>query len=90
MPRGNPSPKLAVTVDPDVHAGIVAAAAAEGVSISAWITRAARQALLVSDGLRAVEEWEAEHGALSGAELAAARRRVTNQRAPWRPATTAS
>ncbi len=31
MPRGNPSPKMAITVDPDVHAGVAAAAAAEGV-----------------------------------------------------------
>ena len=30
MPRGNPSPKLAITVDPDVHAQVVEAAAAEG------------------------------------------------------------
>lgn len=76
MPRGNPSPKLAITVDPDVHEQVVAAAASEGVSVSAWMTGAARRALLVRDGLRAVAEWEAEHGALSDAELEAARRRV--------------
>jgi hypothetical protein len=29
---------------------------------------------MVRDGLRAVEEWEAEHGALTDAELDAARR----------------
>ena len=76
MPRGNPSPKLAITVDPDVHRGIVAAAAQDGVSISAWVTDAARQALLIRDGLAAVAEWEAEHGAPSEAELAAADRRI--------------
>ncbi len=54
--------------DPDVHAQVVAAAAEEGVSVSAWMTNAARRALLVRDGLKAVEEWEAEHGALSGTE----------------------
>src|SRR5258708_5975750 len=27
MPRGNPSPKLAITVDPDVHAPVVAVVA---------------------------------------------------------------
>ena len=73
MPRGNPSPKLAITVDPDVHAGVVAAAAAEGVSVSAWMTEAARGALRVREGLAAVGEWEAEHGALTDEELAAAR-----------------
>lgn len=43
MPRGNPSPKLAITVDPDVHKSILAAAAKEGVSLSAWMTEAARR-----------------------------------------------
>jgi hypothetical protein len=79
MPRGKPSPKLAITVDADVHDRVLDAAAAEGVSVSAWMTRAARRALLVRDGLAAVAEWEAEHGALTEAELAAARRRVASQ-----------
>jgi hypothetical protein len=52
--RGNPSPKLAITVDPDVLAGVVAAAAAEGVSVAAWMTEAARGALRVREGLAAV------------------------------------
>jgi len=78
VPRGNPSPKLAITVDPEVHAQVVATAAEEGTSISAWMTSAARRALLVRDGLRAVAEWEAQQGALTDAELAAARRRVAD------------
>jgi len=77
MPRGNPSPKLAITVDPDVHAQVVAAAAAEGISVSAWMTAAARRALKLREGLAAVAEWEAEHGALTPEELEAARRRVS-------------
>jgi hypothetical protein len=77
MPRGRPSPKLAITVDPDVRDGVVEAAAAEGVSVSAWMTEAARRALLLRDGLAAVVEWEAEHGAFSDAELEEARARVT-------------
>jgi hypothetical protein len=79
MPRGNPSPKLAITVDPDVHKRVLAAAADEGVSVSAWMTAAARRALLVRDGLRAVAEWETEHGELTEAELQAARRRVADE-----------
>jgi hypothetical protein len=79
MPRGDPSPKLAITVDPDVHARVLAAAADDGISVSAWMTKAARRALLVRDGLAAVAEWEAEHGALSDAEMAAARQRVAAQ-----------
>ena len=79
MPRGNPSPKLAITVDPDVHDQVVDAARAEGLSVSAWMTNAARQVLLVRDGLDAVTEWEAEHGALTDAERTAARLRVAKQ-----------
>lgn len=76
MPRGNPSPKLAITVDPDVHERIVSAAAQEGVSVSAWMTEAARRALVVRDGLAAVAEWERRNGALTPEEMAAARQRV--------------
>jgi hypothetical protein len=83
MPRGNPAVKLAVTVDADVHSKVVEAAEAEGKSVSAWITEAARRALLVRDGLAAVAEWESEHGALRPAELAAARARV-EKKAPRR------
>lgn len=68
--------KLAVTVDAAVHAKVLAAANAEGTSVSAWLTAAARRALLVRDGLAAVAEWEAEHGALTPAELEAARART--------------
>jgi hypothetical protein len=82
MPRGNPAVKLAVTVDAEVHAKVVHAAAAEKKSVSAWLTAAARRALLVRDGLAAVSEWEAEHGALTRAELDAARARL--ERTPVR------
>ena len=80
MPRGNPAVKLAVTVDADVHARVLEAAEAEGTSVSAWLTAAARRALLVRDGLAAVAEWESEHGALTPAELAAARARLTRKK----------
>ncbi|MGH9279381.1 MAG: hypothetical protein ACRD12_14905 [Acidimicrobiales bacterium] len=79
MPRGKPSPKLAITVDADVHERVLAAASAEGVSVSAWMTTAARRALLVRDGLAAVAEWEAQHGQMTEAEVAAARQRVASQ-----------
>ncbi len=79
MPRGRPSPKLAITVDPDVHAGVLAAAEEDGVSVSAWMTDAARRALLIRDGLAAVHEWETRHGRLSAEELDAARRRLDSR-----------
>ena len=79
MPRGNPSPKMAITVDPEVHAGIVAAAAADGMSVSAWMTDAARRALVVRDGLAGVAEWEAKHGTFTLEELDAARSRLASR-----------
>ncbi len=79
MPRGNPSPKLAITVDPDVHERVVTAAAQEGLSVSAWMTEAARRALVVRDGLAAVAEWERLNGTLTPEEMAAARQRVAHE-----------
>lgn len=76
MPRGNPAIKLAITVDSDVHAAVAAAAEAERVSVSKWITDAARDALRVRRGLAAVALWEKEHGALTEEEMQAARARV--------------
>lgn len=79
MTRGERSPKLSITVDADVHERVVDAAAEEGVSVSAWMTAAARGRLLVRDGLAAVAEWEAEHGPLTDAEMTAAYQRVRRQ-----------
>jgi hypothetical protein len=64
-----------------VHARVVAAAAADGMSVSAWMTAAARRVLLLRDGLAAVAEWEAEQGPLTAQELAAARRRLSGEQA---------
>jgi hypothetical protein len=76
MPRGNPSAKLAITVDADVHAGVVTAARAERLSVSAWMTNAAREALRRRAGLAAVARWEREKGRLTDEEMAAAHREV--------------
>lgn len=86
MPRGNPSPKLAITVDPVVHENVLAAASREGVSVSAWMTTAAREALLRRAGLVAVARWEKQHGRLTPDEMADARRRVRAQFRAARPA----
>jgi hypothetical protein len=84
VPHGNPSPKIAITIAADVHEQVLAAAAHRGVSVSAWMTDAARLALKVRDGLTAVAEWEAEHGELTEAELRAARQRFVAARRPGR------
>ena len=79
MPRGNPAPKLAITIDPDVHKGLLEAAAREGVSVSAWMTAAARSALQRQAGLEAVEQWEEQHGRFTTHEMNEARSRVRAQ-----------
>jgi hypothetical protein len=79
MPRGNPSPKLAITVDPDVHQNILAAAAHDRVSVSAWMTIAAREALQRRAGLAAVAQWEKQHGRFTTEEMNEARRSVRAQ-----------
>lgn len=76
MPRGNPAAKLAITVDRDVHARVVRAAHDDNVSVSAWMTGAARRVLQLRDGLKAVAEWEAHNGAFTATELDEARARV--------------
>lgn len=87
MPRGAPALKLAISVDRDVHAKVVRAARAEHTSVSAWMTAAARRALLIREGLAGVAAWEAEHGALSEAELDQARRRVARSQGKRRRST---
>ena len=79
MPRGNPSPKLAITIDPDIHKNILASAARDGVSVSAWMTTAAREALQRRAGLAAVELWEKQHGRFTTEEMDEARRSVRAQ-----------
>jgi hypothetical protein len=86
MPRGSPAIKMAISIDRDVHAKVLQAVNAEGGSISAWMTEAARHLLRVREGLQAVAEWEAKHGELTSEELQSARQRVEgrSERAPRR------
>ena len=79
MPNGNPSPKLAITIDPEVHEKILAAAAGDGVSVSAWMTSAASEALRRRAGLAAVAAWEKQQGPFSAEEMDEARRNVREQ-----------
>jgi hypothetical protein len=64
--------KLSVALDGKVAEAAAVSAERQGLSLSAWLNRAAENALAIEEGLAAVAEWEAEHGALTSAELAAA------------------
>ena len=64
--------KLSIALDERVAHAARQAAQRRGMSLSAWLNEASRNALAIEDGLTAVAEWEAEHGPLSPADLRAA------------------
>jgi urease accessory protein UreF len=63
--------KLSVALEQPVFQAARQAAERRGMSLSAWLNEASRNALAIEDGLIAVTEWEAEHGQLTAADLAA-------------------
>ena len=62
--------KLSVALDESVAERAASAAERHGLSLSAWLNAAAGRALVVEDGLAAVQAWEDEHGDLTDEELA--------------------
>jgi hypothetical protein len=64
--------KLSVALEEQVAREAREAAGRRGISLSAWLNEASRNALAIEDGLAAVAEWEAEHGQLPSDALAAA------------------
>lgn len=64
--------KRSVSLPSDVFDELEQEAAREGLPLSAALTEAAQQWLVVRRGLREVAAWEREHGAFTEAELAAA------------------
>jgi len=69
-----PVRKLSVALEDEVADAASRAAARSGLSLSAWLNSAAEHALAIEEGLDAVRAWEADHGALTADELAAADR----------------
>ncbi len=76
---GRPRGELTITIDPEIHKNILAAAAHDRVSVSAWMTAAAREALERRSGLAAVARWEKQHGSFTTEEMKEARRSVRAQ-----------
>jgi len=67
--RRMPVAKLSVALDPRVAASATRAARSAGVSLSAWLSRAAEHELALERGLAAVAEWERDHGPFDEHEL---------------------
>lgn len=63
--------KRSVSLEDAVATRVEHAAEEDGVSFSAWLSAAAERSLRLRDGLRGVQEWEAEAGALTVEERAA-------------------
>jgi hypothetical protein len=64
--------RFSVTMPPDLGEGVRQAAARQGVSVSAWLSEAAADRLRNELLGAALDEWEAEEGAFTQAELDAA------------------
>lgn len=69
-----PVRKISVALDEGTAQAASDAAARTAVSLSSWLNQAADRALRIEEGLRAVQAWEADNGALTAVELAAADR----------------
>jgi len=64
--------KRSVAFDPEVWKEAEAAARRERTSLSALVNDALAEHLALQRGLRAMDQWQAEHGAFTDDELAAA------------------
>ena len=58
-----------MALEEEVAESAARSAKRQGTSLSAWLTRAAANALRIEDGLAAVREFEAENGPFSEEEI---------------------
>lgn len=65
--------KVTITLDEDLVEAVAVAARAAGMPVSRLIASAAEREMRRRIGQAAVAQWEAEHGAFTPEELAAAR-----------------
>jgi hypothetical protein len=72
--------KFTISVPAEVDEALRNAAEADGVAVSTWIAQVAQEAVVrrarISEGMAAVREFEANHGALTQEERDAARREL--------------
>jgi hypothetical protein len=64
--------KRSISIPPELDAEIAAAAEAAGMSYSAWVAETARKEFTIRAGLEGISRYEAEHGAFTPGEIAAA------------------
>jgi hypothetical protein len=64
--------KMSISFDPELGDAVRAAAAETGKPISSWLAEAAASKLRAEALARFLDDWEAEHGMLTAAEIARA------------------
>ena len=64
--------KMSISFDPELGDAVRAAAAETGKPLSSWLAEAAASKLRSEALARFLDGWEAEHGALTAAEIARA------------------
>jgi hypothetical protein len=64
--------KMSISFDPDLGDAVRAAAAETGKPLSSWLAEAAAAKLRAEALARFLDEWQAEHGVLTPAEIARA------------------
>jgi hypothetical protein len=64
-----PVRKLSIALDENIAVSASRAAQTAGVSLSAWLSRAAVHEIALERGRQAVSDWERQHGALTDDEL---------------------
>jgi hypothetical protein len=64
--------KLSISFDPDLGDAVRGAAAKAGKPLSSWLAEAAGSKLRAEALAHFLDDWEAEHGALTAAEIARA------------------
>jgi hypothetical protein len=64
--------KMSISFDPELGDAVRAAAAETGKPLSSWLAEAAASKLRAETLARFLEDWQAEHGALTPAEIAKA------------------
>jgi predicted transcriptional regulator len=72
--------RVTITLDEELADAMTGIARASGVSLSRLIARAAEREMRRRIGLDAVQQGEAEHGAITPQELAAARAELAAER----------
>lgn len=63
---------MSISFDPELGDAVRTAAAETGKSLSSWLAEAAASKLRAEALARFLEDWQAEHGALTPAEIAKA------------------